>query len=732
MPVDRPTFSESWYRVASLRPRLRSTVQTYRQYYRGQMWHVVRDPGNNQFFRLDEAGYRFVAMLDGQRSVEQVWQICNHELGDQAPTQPEIIQLLGQLYTSNLLASELPADAAGMFERYKKRIRREIGSYIQNLLFIRIPLYDPDAFLDRWVSVFGLAFTKAALVIWLILLALGITAISDRFGELVTSGGSENLLDPDNLIWLYLSFAVVKGFHEFGHAFSCKKFGRDRQSGGEVHTMGIMFLVFMPVPYVDASSSWALRNKWQRITIGAAGMYVELGIAAIAAMIWNHTQPGVVHAMCFNIMFIASVSSLLFNGNPLLRFDAYYILSDLLEIPNLAQRGKEYMYYLTKRYVYGVRQARNPSHSSGERFWLVAHGVSSFFYRIIICVGILLFVSGKAFIFGVLLALAAVVTWVLMPLGKWAHYLANSADLIRTRQRAVMSTAGSFLVLFVVIGVLPFEEHHRAPAVVEPANVRLIFMGEDGFIYSALDADQSVNPDTAPLVTAVNPNLQARYEQAEAELDLARGQLNIARRDEDWAVEKAALARLSVAEQDLELVGQRLGKLSVTAPISGIWVPANGLEQAQGVFMRRGEQLGVVPDMGRMIVRAVTGQHLGPRISIPSRVALRVSGRPDQLFHGRAVDRYEAGQSQLPYVSLGYAVRGGSVVVATDDDSGRHTAEQFFEVRVEQLQDEQGRPPRIFPGQRVVARFGLGPRPLAFQWWRQIRQMIQRRFHTTF
>ena len=696
------------------------------------MWHVVRDPGNNQFFRLDEAGYRFVAMLDGKRSVEEVWQICNHELGDQAPTQPEAIQLLGQLYTSNLLAAELPADAAGMFERYKKRIRREIGSYMQNLLFIRIPLYDPDAFLDRWVSVFGLAFTKGALVVWLILMALGITAISGRFGELATAGGSENLLDPDNLIWLYLSFAIIKCFHEFGHAFSCKKFGRDRQSGGEVHTMGIMFLVFMPVPYVDASSSWALRSKWQRITIGAAGMYVELGIAAIAAMIWDRTQPGVLHAMCFNIMFIASVSSLLFNGNPLLRFDAYYILSDLLEIPNLAQRGKEYVYYLIKRYVYGVRRARNPSHSPGERFWLVVHAIASFFYRIIICVGILLFISGKAFIFGMLLALAAVVTWVLVPLGKWVHYLANSADLIRTRQRAVMSTVGTFLVVLVVIGVLPFEEHHRAPAVVEPANVRLIFIGEDGFIDSALDADRPVNPDTAPLITASNPDLQARLEQAEAELDLARGQLNIARRNEDAAAEKAAHEGVGVAHKDLEHVRQRIGKLSVTAPITGIWVPANGLEHAQGAFMQRGEQIGVVPDLGQMIIRAVAGQHLGPRLSKDSRVALRVSGRPDQLFYGTVVDRYQTGQSQLPYASLGYSVRGGSVATATDDDTGRRTAEQFFEVRIEQLLDKQGRPPRIFPGQRVVARFELGPKPLAFQWWRKIRQMIQRRFHTTF
>ena len=163
MPVDRPTFSESWYRVANQRPRLRSTVQTYRQEYRGRMWHVVRDPSNNQFFRLNDAAYHFVGLLDGRRTVGQVWETCNEHLGDLAPTQNEAIQLLGQLYTSNLLHGEIPSDAEGMFERYRKRVHREVRGYMMNLLFIRIPLIDPEHFLNRWVKVFGWGFSWIAI-----------------------------------------------------------------------------------------------------------------------------------------------------------------------------------------------------------------------------------------------------------------------------------------------------------------------------------------------------------------------------------------------------------------------------------------------------------------------------------------------------------------------------------------------------------------------------------------
>jgi len=218
MAVDRPTFSESWYRVTAMRPRLRSTVQTYRQHYRGQMWHVLRDPSNNQFFRLNDAAYHFVGLLDGQRMVQDAWEICNRDLGDDAPTQVEVVQLLGQLYTSNLLAAELPADAAGMFDRYKKRVRREVGGYFKNLLFIRVPLIDPDVFLDRWVRVFGLAFTKIGFVAWIILIGIGFWSLSGQAANLTRQAGQ--VLDPDNLIFLYLSFAFIKVFHEFGHGFA--------------------------------------------------------------------------------------------------------------------------------------------------------------------------------------------------------------------------------------------------------------------------------------------------------------------------------------------------------------------------------------------------------------------------------------------------------------------------------------------------------------------------------
>ena len=366
MPIERPTFHESWYRVAELHPRLRTTVQISRQHFRGQAWHVVQDHSNNAFFRLAEPAYHFIGLLDGKRTVGEAWNTANAQLGDDAPTQGEVIQLLGQLYTQNLLQADVSADAHTLFSRYKKRKQREITTYLMNIMFSRIPIFDPDRFLNATLPIFGWIFSPIGLCVWLVLIALGIHSITNvsNWSRQNSAARPAVCWIPENLIILYVGFALIKACHEMGHAISCKKFGKQAGTGGEVHIIGIMLLVFTPVPYVDASSSWALQNKWHRIIVGAAGMWVELAIASIAAIVWANSgdsgTPWVNH-FAYNVMFVAGFSTIVFNANPLLRYDGYYILSDFLEIPNLAQRGKEYIYYVVKRYIWNVRQARSPA-----------------------------------------------------------------------------------------------------------------------------------------------------------------------------------------------------------------------------------------------------------------------------------------------------------------------------------------------------------------------------------
>jgi len=746
MAVDRPTFSENWHRVMGLRPRLRASFDTYRQQYRGKMWHVLADRANNQFFRLDDSAYHFVALLDGRRTVADAWQISNEKQGDAAPTQGEAIRLLGQLYTSNLLHADLPPDATAMFDRYRKRVQREVGGYLMNFLFLRIPLFDPQRILAAWVHVFGWLFSWVGFALWLGVLAYGGIHLVGRGEELFHAAMPQQLLKTENLLLLYLTFAVIKAIHEFGHGFACAHFGRKSGTGGEVHTIGIMLLVFMPVPYVDASSSWAFRNKWRRAIVGAAGMYVELAVAAIAAVVWANTSPqDLAHAIAFNTIFIASISTLLFNGNPLLRFDGYYILSDVLEIANLSNRAKQYAYYLTRKYAFGVRNAIDPSYGVGERFWLMTYYIASTIYRVLICLGIALYLlfglPEPIFPIACILVLLTLVTWIAMPTGKYLKYLFTTPELERTRPRAMAISAVVVTAVITPLVAWPVPERTTAEGVVEPTRLALVHMGADGFVAATLPSGRMVTAGADVLVDAENAELLSRRHELEAERTGVMLRIKKAENERSGELAQALEERLDAVDQSLQRVDDELRALALHAPFDGVWVSPDA-ERLTGTFIPRGQQVGMVADPNELIIRVAADQSLGPRIideigtGPDAIVELRIKGRADVTLTGYIDEVRRFGQQKLPSQALGYHA-GGSMAIDPNDRQADRAVEPFFEVHIRPFTDAPAEggddgasttsPATLLIGQRVVARFTLPDRPLAMQWWTDLLRLFQRR-----
>ncbi|MEA3368598.1 MAG: efflux RND transporter periplasmic adaptor subunit, partial [Planctomycetota bacterium] len=519
-------------------------------------------------------------------------------------------------------------------------------------------------------------------------------------------------------------FVIVKIFHEFGHAFACKKFGKASGSSGEVHVMGVMFLVFTPLPYVDASSAWALRNKWHRVVVGAAGMLVEIGIAAVAAVIWAQTGEGTLHAICYNVMFIASVSSVLFNGNPLLRYDGYYILSDLVEIPNLAQRGKEYLYYLVKKYVYGVRHPRDPSHTQGEKCWFLFYTFASTTYRVFISVAILMFVADFLPFIGVLLAAGALTAWVLVPLGKWIHYLVSGGELVRTRGRAVAAT---FLFVAAVVGglgLVPVPDRFYVEGVVEPDEMQVVHAGSDGFIETFLPSGREAEPDGEPLARGRNPTLESQHRRLLAKRRELAARRGAAMREEHAAVQIVD-EQIEALRQKIARVEEQLADLTVRAPVAGVWVSPK-IDRLRGAYVTRGQAIGLVATLDRLKVRAVAEQEVAGllREQADTHVQIRVDGRPDLELAGRVEQFLPAGRDRLPSAALGFAA-GGPIATRPDDQSGTRTAERVFEIHVRPQPSETV---RLLAAQRVVIRFTTPAKPLAAQGWRLLLQTLQRRF----
>ncbi|MEM1099857.1 MAG: HlyD family efflux transporter periplasmic adaptor subunit, partial [Planctomycetota bacterium] len=584
--------------------------------------------------------------------------------------------------------------------------------------------------LDRWAPLVGWVFGPVGIVLWLALIGYGLFSIAGSTQDLYDQTG--NILNPANLPYLYLSFGVLKLIHELGHGFSVKYFGKKEKVSSEVHTIGLMLMVLTPVPYVDASSAWAFRSKWRRAFVGAAGMYVELACAAIAAIVWVNTGDNAptAHAIAYNVMFIASVSTLLFNANPLIRFDGYYILSDLAELPNLYQRSKDYLYFLVKKYVYAVQNPKNPAHSAGEIAWFISYGLTSAAYRVFLGVTIVLFVVGQLFFIGMIMAFLAVVTFLLVPWGKWVKYLTSNPELTRTRGRAVYASLAFVLLVAVLVGAVPVPDRQRASALVEPATLERVFAGADGFIEQALATGQTVEPATASeisLVVADNPELVATHVELQSDREQLQARYRAALA-EDPALAQSLRAQLLAQGEQIKRVEDQLAALVKSPSTTGTWVSFDH-ERLAGRYVRRGEPLGVVASLDELIVRAAADQYLGPRLEVENWVGQTVEiknpNRPGETYRGVVQSIAESGGNELFSPAMGY-MAGGAMATDTTDQSGTKATEAYFEVRITPDFVPEDAPP-LMAGQRVQVRFTFEPRPLAEQGWLALRQLLMRR-----
>ena len=709
-------FSPNWYRVAGLKPRLRGHAAIHRHQYRGETWYVLQDRSSERYHRFSPSAYYLIGLLDGTRTVEQIWQLALAKLGDDAVTQDEMIQLLGQLHAADVLVADVPPDTAELFQRYEKQERQKVQKRVFSIFAWQFPLFDPERVLERFLPLVRPAFTAAGFVVWLAVVGLAAVLAVTHWDEL-TKNVLDRVMLPGNLLALWLLFPAIKAIHEFGHAFAVKRYG------GEVHEMGIMLLVFTPVPYVDASGSWAFPSKWHRFIVGGAGMMAELFVAALAMFLWLAVEPGVVRAALFNVMLIAGVSTVLFNANPLMRFDGYYMLMDYLEIPNLRGRATQYFVYLAERHLFGRREAEPPPSTQGERAWFVAYGVGSFFYRILVVVGILLFLGELNLLLGAIFALVTAFAWLVVPGIKIVHYLAASPRIRRVRRRAVTASwvaAGLVLALFFALPV-PFRT--TAEGIVWVPEEGMARAGADGFIEQVVakpgsqvkPGDVLVQMRDLDLATEVAiqearlAELDAKHREA-YQLEPVKAQII----DEERQYVASTLARAK----------ERLGELTIVARTDGEFVLPRA-EDLAGRHVRKGELVAHVVNKANTVVRTVVNQSDVDLVrNLTRRVDVRLAESIPDAREATVKRVVPSATEELPSAALGTA-GGGRVTVDPADKEGRKALEKVFLIDVDLPVAE--RPLSL--GGRAYVRFDLGWEPIGWQWYRRARQLFLSRFN---
>lgn len=704
-------LSPEWHRVARLRPRLRSHVRIHRHRYRGRTWYVVQDHASGRYHRFSPAGYQLAGMMDGKRTVEALWKELVERLGDEAPSQTAVVNLLAQLHAADLLETDVAADPEEMSRRRGRQIRRKLFQRAGNPVALRIPLCDPDRFLRRTLPFVRPLLSPFGAALWLLVTGLGGLLAAMHWQEL-TANLADRVLSAEGLLLAALVFPLLKLVHELGHGYAA------RAGGAEVREMGVMLIALAPVPYVDASGAAAFRSKWRRAGVGAAGVIAELFLAGLAMIAWTLLEPGLLRSLCFNVMLVAGVSTVVFNLNPLLRLDGYFIACDLLEIPNLGGRANRWWGWWAERRLFGA-DVEEPVATAWERFWFVLYAPASFVWRMVVLFGIAFFVAEHFFVIGVLMAIAGVALGLAWPLAKALWHVGTHPRLALQRRRAMAVTFGGLAAALALLLLVPAPLRTTSEGVLWLPEEAIVRAGGDGFVREvATPPGSRVLPGTT-LLRAEHPDLEAELAVQRAQLEALRARLD----SEQFADRvRAAVTRQEIAlkEQQIARSEERLAALTVASAAPGIFrVPR--AEDLPGRYVKRGDVLGFVTPQHAALARVVVPQAdielVRQRLQA---VEVVLPGRVWEPLPARLVREVPAASERLPSRAL--AIEGGGRFAADPAQSGENprALERMFQF---DLALPEGAIEEGFGG-RVHVRFDHGAEPLGWQWWRRGRQLL--------
>jgi len=728
VPPGAPGFT---FRRAAGLPALRGDLKIIQVSFRRRPAWVVKDPVSLQYFRWGEREHRLAMLLDGRRNFAQI-------AGEMGRAEPE-----GQISEENLEATLKMFLATGLLQteasaarelhdnvrRYKAARRRKTRwlGLASKLITFKVTLYDPDLLLLRMSRRLSFLWSRGALLVLLAMMAASACLLLVDAGQLTDR--MPDLLSWQNLLVLWLVMIAVKVVHEFGHGLSCKHYG------GEVHEMGAMFIIFSPFLFCNATDSWTFRDKNQRLVVTFGGMYLELFLAAIAAALWVLTPPGLFNQIAFNVMLVCSVMTIFFNANPLMKFDGYYALSDLIEIPNLKERGdKALVARLAGFFTGGEGVPRDPLVES-TKATVLTYAVASYAWTFTIAYNILRAMGAMLEPYGLdrlaqsvagVVLLVGIVTPPLM-VGLHIGKLLQKEDTRDLRRRVLRRglLAGAALALLLS---LPWPVRVRSACAIDATNRVRVTAAVDGYVRHIPVRDAQKVRAGEVLAVTENPLM-------EAQLAVLENETLVARAEHDAAASSGQPANLSSLRGLAAQLESTLGKmrqdekqLILRAPVSGT-VVGRDLSLRKGQLLRRGDLLCEILPEGPLEVVVALHELAAAQIRRGQTAEFRLKSVPGVTFAGRVLSVDTAPSSELPHEVLGEHAGGTvpSTMIAGPQDDGPTRAvpvDRIYAARVA-IDNPDG---MLRPGMSGRLRIDGGKKPLGAVLWDYLTSMIRADF----
>lgn len=708
---DDALFSPDWFRVSNLVLRLRPTVRVARQRLRGELWYLYRDEASGRQLRLNAIAHRFAGRLDGQATVDRLWDRLLEEAGDAAPSQHEIVALVQQLADASIVGVDPGADLGRLSRREADRRRRDLFASVNPLSF-RVRLFDPGPFLDRTWRAAAPLYGVGPLLLYLAIIAYAGT-VALGHADALLAYAAERMPTAGFAFSLWVVYPAIKAVHELAHAWAVRRWG------GRVPEIGVTVLLGMPMPYVDASAAALFPSRARRVAVALAGILAELLVACVALWVWLSVEDGAVRTAAFAAITIGAVSTVFVNGNPLMRFDAYFALSDALGVPNLAGRSRQAWLALAARAIAGDRNRPLPPGPRRDLPALLAYGLASWLYRVAVLLWIADWIAPHS-----LAGAVIVLGWGLWFVGgragaaglRWLLRAVLQGDRPIREVGGTLAAAAAAVVLLVAV---PVPDVTTLPGIVMPVDSAQVRAEEAGRVAEVAVAPGEPVRAGALLVRMDSELLRAERDRLRALLD---GQLaeRIRVLESDRAASGVALDEIERTGARLAEIERRLARLEVRAQADGVvaFADPDGPLQRQ---VRQGEVLLYVLQPGSMRIQALARDDQVMRVvDDPGRAAARLADRPGDRVEVRFAGQWPQPLHRLPAPGLGEPA-GGPIPTDPLDPEGLRTVQPWF--RLDFAPDVPL--PRI--GATAEVRVSHPPRPAFDQGSEALRRLFLRR-----
>ena len=707
-----------------LKVKLRPDLVVQPQFYEGMTHYVIKDPLALKYFRFKIEEYFLLQQFDGKQNLQDVKKAFERKYRPQTISIDDLTRFVAQLHEAGIILIDSAEQAKVLIRRRRKNRWRKFWGFMANILFIKIPIIDPERLLTGMYPYFRWIFTTYFVTASVGLMLAAVTLVVSQWDLFYSRlPDFQSFFNWWTILSFWISLAVVKIIHEFGHGLTAKHFG------GEVHEMGMLFLVLTPALYCDVTDSWLLPNKWHRIWISAAGIYVELFLASIATFVWFYSEPGLLNSLAMATMFICSINTVLFNANPLLRYDGYYVMADWLEIPNLRIKSSQFFAYLIQEKVLGLEIPVQNYLPKSRRYLFVIYAIASYLYRWVVTFSIIYFLSQvlkpyKLQSVSYMLAIGALVPLLGMPVYQIGKFLRTPGRLRKVKKARAAGFAVAAVAIVAGILLIPTPLRIQGTLVLTAAKPEEIYAEVEGRLVEIKVRDgEWVKKDTV-LATLINHEKQKELLQKTADynVNFAKSQwFNTSPEREHRAMARQHLQMAEELEPMLDKINQQLGKLTLIAGRDG---QAMGVPHPEtvGQWLKPGKPFCEVGDPHHLEAHLIIDQSDIDLIGVGRRSWVKVYGRSETTYRSEVAEIAQKNRDEIPPELSNVA--GGDIAGKADPKTGAIKPQTaVYEVIIPIANPSLS----LQPGLRGFAKIDGGTHTLGWWLWR----LITKTFHFT-